>query len=77
MFRSSLKGFFTGGKKTDSEDGDSTRASSWSSYMGNPVEVVKKKRNFMYSGKSGDNLKAKDIHQLINDFKTDSDLFKE
>lgn len=77
MFRSSLKGFFTGGKKGE-EDGDfSTRASSWSSYIGNPAQIVKQKRNFLYSGKSGDQLKTKDIHQLINDFKTDQDLFKE
>lgn len=66
MFRSSLKGFFTG-KWSDEED-TTTWASSWSSHVGLPVKAVQKKRNFLYGG-TGDNLEAKNIHELINEFK--------
>ena len=65
MFRSSLKGFFTGKKE---DDDTTTRASSRSSIVGIPVKAVQKKRNFLYGG-SGDNLEAKDINELISEFK--------
>lgn len=73
MFRSSLKGFFTGKKE---DDDTTTRASSRSSYVGIPVKAVQKKWNFLYGG-SGDNLEAKEIHELISEFKQSSDVLKQ
>ena len=84
LFRSSLKGFFTGQKKAPDSNMSMT---TWSSeheeaeflnendrFAANSKS--KEKKSNMFLGWHGDQCEAKNIGQLIQEFKTESDFFK-
>lgn len=90
VFRSSLKGFFTGRKKIEShtiyDSSSSTRETNeYSSlvsnndraFSGNPLKALKHNRKNMFSNYGGsDIVEAKGIEQLINDFTSTASDFK-
>lgn len=89
IFRSSLKGFFTGkntNNKTANESSNSTRETNdYSSlvtnndmaFSGNPLKALKHNRKNMFSNYgAADVIEAKGIEELINDFNINTDNFK-
>lgn len=91
IFRSSLRGFFTG-KNKDSNNKSGTNASSYSTqetneystlvsnndiaFSGNPIKALKFSRKNMFSNYgSSESLKAKGIEELMSDFNKDTRNF--